>query len=150
MASRPRHSTPSTRLRSTDTRRADAADASIKRDTEANHRLVPEDPINAEVLRRPEAALPIGELIEHARRHGRRVRPQYLLPSLIFIERAPVANTTTTTRHVHVLHPLIVVRGPFERGCGLLDEERVVRVSSWMRLRLEKSIEVPETRFDPF
>lgn len=45
---------------------------------------------------------------------------------------------------MYFLDPFAVVFRPTLTVFGMLDEERVMCISSWVALRLEKSIEVPE------
>eukprot|EP01137_Pigoraptor_chileana_P025788 Opistho-2@95806 len=110
-------------------------------------RLVAEDAVDAEVLDGRKRLL-LCKLVEHTRRHGRRVGAENILASLLHLPVVAVSDRAIAALFVDVLHALQIVRRNVECLCGIPDEERVVAITCRVLLRLEEGIEVPEGRFD--
>mmetsp|Transcript_3842 Transcript_3842/g.8815 ORF Transcript_3842/g.8815 Transcript_3842/m.8815 type:complete len:412 (+) Transcript_3842:504-1739(+) len=118
------------------------------------HALVAEDAVNGKVPLGLEDAPPVllvllGQLVQHARGHRRRVRPQNVLLRLGQLPVVPVPDAAKAPDFVHFPHPLQVVLGDppvAVRPIRPRQEEGVVRVARRVLLRLEERVKVPEAR----
>lgn len=113
------------------------------------HSFIAKDAVNGKVTSWFETALLIGQLVEHLRRHCRRVRPQEILKGFFLLKIITISNTARSTHFVHRLDAFIIVFGDTHSSAWFLDKERVVRITGWMRLRLKERIKVPKGGFDP-
>ena len=75
------------------------------------HGLVTENAIDGKVPLRLEPTLLIGELVEHLRRDGRRVRSEEILECFLPLEVVTVTDGAGSTHFVHRLDALVIVLG---------------------------------------
>ena len=74
---------------------------------------------------------------------------QDVLHCLFTAPARTIAKRAWKTIFVHRLDAPFVLLGNAVAADGVLAEEGVLEVARWMTLRLEKRVEVPETRLDP-
>ena len=99
--------------------------------------LVPEDFVYAEIFLRLEAALLVGQSVQHPGRHCRGVSPQQVLSGLLHLPVVAVPSGAVAALAVDRLDSLQVVGGEMFAGARLTDEESVVSISGRMLLRLK-------------
>ena len=111
--------------------------------------FVPEYAVNRKILHGFELTgllLLLRQVVQHLRAHGGSVSSQDVFLGLGQRPALSIAERTIKSVFMRLLHSLHVVFGHFVTRDGVFQEEGVVHVSGWMRLRLEQRVEVPEAR----
>lgn len=110
------------------------------------HRLVSEHTVDREALHRLEALGVLRRLVQLLRAHRRRVRSQNVLHRLATVPLVAIAERSEASFGVDLRHVLQIVLRNGQRGGGVANEERVLRIARRVALRLEQRVEVPERR----
>jgi hypothetical protein len=110
--------------------------------------LIPEHSIDGEVLHGSKLFF-LCLVVEHLGADGCGMRTQDILESLLFAPAWTISDGTFKSMLVSLLDSFQVLGWDRVALGWVGQEESVVHVTSWMTLRLEKRIEIPERTLNP-